>query len=135
MPMVSAEVEVSRPVADVFRYLRDRYTSSTFRSVCMKAKGYVPECQCLEERENEHLVFWVAGRDGLLRFRISGWKWTYDLVPVGSDETRVAITYRWSPWVSLLSMFTARGQAANELTETALALDALAANKSMEADQ
>jgi hypothetical protein len=99
----------------------------------MMAKGYVPEVHCVEEQENERLSFSCAGRDSLLRFKTGSWTWTYQLTRLESDRTKVAITYQWSAWLSLLSVFTARLQAANELIETAMALDALAANRELKA--
>jgi len=129
MPKVYGEVNVACPAAQVYAYLRDRYKTATFRSICMMTKGYVPDIHCVEERENERLSFSVAGRDSLLRFKTGSWAWTYQLTRVGSDRTSVAITYQWGILLSLLSVFTARHQAANELVETAMALDALATSK------
>ena len=96
----------------------------------MTTKGYVPEIQCLEEQANERLFFAVAGRDSLLHFKVKGWKWEYRLSVIGDEGTKVGITYRWGIGFSLLSAFTARFQAANEIAETALALHALAAKNS-----
>jgi hypothetical protein len=99
----------------------------------MMTKGYVPKIHCVEEQENERLSFSVAGRDSLFRFKLGSWTWTYQMTSLERDRTKVAITYQWSIWLSLLSMFTVRHQAANELIETAMALDALAANKELKA--
>jgi hypothetical protein len=99
----------------------------------MTTKDYVPEIQCLEEHANKKLVFWVAGSDSLLRFKVPGWKWEYRLSAIGDESTKVGITYQWGIGLSLLSAFTARFQAANEIVETALALHAMEkANKRME---
>lgn len=129
MPTVYGELEIACPAAQVYAYLRDRYKTHVFRSVCMMTKGYVPDVHGIEEQENERLSFTVASRDSLLRFKTAGWTWTYHLTRLESDRTKVAITYQWGLLLSLLSMFTARGQAASELIETAMALDALAANR------
>ena len=62
MPTVYGELEIAWPTAQVYEYLRDRYKTHVFHSVCMMTKGYVPEVHCVEEQENERLVFSVAGR-------------------------------------------------------------------------
>lgn len=44
-----------------------------------------------------HAISWLPGYDtgdGSLGF--GGWVWRYDLVPVGSSETEVTLTYDWS---------------------------------------
>ena len=133
MPTVYGELEIACPTAQVYAYLRDRYKTDVFRSVCMMTKGYVPEVRCVEELEDERVSFSVAGRDSLLRINISSWVWTYQLTRLDDDRTTVVITYKWSVLLSLLSMFTARLQAANELVETALALEALATNNQLKA--
>ena len=134
MPAVYGELEIPCPTGQVYAYLRDRYKTDIFRSVCMMTKGYVPEIQCVEQQENECLSFSVAARDSLLRFKTGSWAWTYQLTRLTDSRTKVAITYEWSVLLSLLSAFTIRHQATNDLIETALALDALAANKSAEVD-
>ena len=134
MPAVYGELDIACPTGQVYAYLRDRYKTDVFRSVSMMTKGYVPDIQCVEQQENERLSFSVAGRDSLLHFNVGSWAWTYQLTRLTDNITKVAITYEWSVLISLLSAFTARFQAANELVETALALDALAANKSAEGD-
>jgi len=125
MSTIHGEVSICRPVSLVYGYLRSRYESEMFRSICMTTKDYVPEIQCLEERGNERLSFSVAGRDALLGFKVPGWKWEYRLSAIGNEGTKVGITYQWGIGLSLLSAFTARFQAANEIVETALALHAL----------
>ena len=50
----------------------------------------------------------------------------YDMIPAGDSLTQVNIWYRWGLFMSFITMFTVRHQAANELIETALALEALA---------
>jgi hypothetical protein len=126
MGTVCAEVEIDCPVEKVYAYLKNRYTSEVFRSACMQAKGYVPDVACVDEREGEQLKFTVSGRDSLLRFKVGSWWWTYRLTRRSGERTAVLITYGWSVWLSLLSAFTLRPQAANEIAEAALALDALA---------
>ncbi len=126
MPSVYGEVTVARPVGEVYAYLKERYQSHVFRSVCMMTKGYVPEIACVAEQANERLTFRAAGRDSLLRFTMGGWTWSYDLASLAPAQTKVAITYRWSVWMSIISLFTVRHQAANELIETAMALEAMA---------
>ena len=131
MSTIHGEVSICRPVSDVYAYLRNRYESEVFRSICMTAKGRVLEIQCLEEQANERLSFSVAGSDSLLGFKTPGWKWEYRLSAIGDEGTKVGITYRWGIGLSLLSAFTAGAQAANEIIETALALHALEANKTL----
>lgn len=126
MPTLYAELEIACPAAKVYAYLRDRYKTHVFRSVCMMTKGYVPEIDCVEAQENQRLSFYVAGRDCLTRMKTGGWTWTYQLTRLDGDRAKVEITYRWSIAMALLSMFTIRHQAANEAVETAMALDGLA---------
>ncbi|MHC4445917.1 MAG: hypothetical protein ACYTA5_25255 [Planctomycetota bacterium] len=135
MPTVYGELEIGCSAAQVYAYLRDRYKTDVFRSVCMMVKGYVPEIQCVDEQENERLSFSVAAQDVLLRIKTGNWVWTYELTRLEDDKTKVSITYEWSVLLSLFSMFTIRHQAVNELIETALALDALAANNKLKATQ
>ena len=126
---VYAELEVGCPIAETYAYLKDRYKTDVYRSVCMMTKGYVPEIQTVEEQENKRLTFYVAGRDALLKFKTPGWRWTYELARLDDHKTKVALTYQWGLLLLLLSAFTIRHQAANELVETALALEALAAKR------
>ena len=133
MPTVYGELEIACPTPQVYAYLRGRYNTPAFRSICMMAKGYVPEIHCVEEQENERLSFSVAGRDILLHFKTGSWTWTYELTRLESDRTKVAITYRWDIWLSLASLFTIRLQAAGELIATAMALEALGATKEVKA--
>lgn len=126
MGRVYGELEIACPAAQVYAYLRDRHKTHVYRSVCMMTKGYVPEIRCVAEQENERLSFSVAARDALFRFKTGSWRWTYELTRLEDDRTKVTITYQWSVLLSLLSAFTVRHQAANEVIETALALDALA---------
>ena len=135
MSTVYGQVETECPITIVYAYLKGRYQGDTFRSVSMMTRGYVPEVHRLEEQENERLSFRVAGRDSLLHFKTRSWRWTYELTPLHDGRTKVAITYEWDLLFSLLTMFTARGQAANELTETALAIDALTASKRLQPDR
>jgi hypothetical protein len=101
----------------------------------MATKGYVPEIHRIEEQANQRLKFSVAGRDSLLRCRTPGWKWEYRLSSFANEKTKVVITYQWGIGLALLSAFTARAQAANEIVETALALHALEeANKWAQTD-
>ena len=57
--------------------------------------------------------------------KISSWTWTYELIPISEESTRVSIEYRWGLMLSFLALSTAGHQAANEITETAMALNAL----------
>lgn len=94
MPTVHGELEIACPTARVYEYLSGRYKTQLFHCVCMMAKGYVPEIQCVEEQENKRLSFSVASRDSLFRFKIGSWTWTYDLTCLESGRTKIAITYQ-----------------------------------------
>ena len=134
MPTVYGELEIACPTAQVYAYLRDRYKTDIFRSVSMMTRGYVPEIQCIDEQKDERLSFSASARDCLLHFKAGSWTWTYQLTRLEKDKTKVAVTYEWSILLSLLSMFTVRGQAANELSETALALVALGSEQGAATD-
>jgi hypothetical protein len=125
MPSVSASVDVSAPHAIVYQYLQTRYDSETHRSASLATKGYVPNVTCLEAAPNNRLVFQVRGRDTILRIFVGGWRWTYEIETVNESVSRVRITYRWGWEMSLLGAGTIGHQACNEITETAMALDAL----------
>lgn len=45
-----------------------------------------------------HAIAWKPGyeADETGRLEFGGWLWRYDLVPVGSSQTRVTLTYDWS---------------------------------------
>jgi hypothetical protein len=83
----------------------------------------------VESDEPHYLCFWVKGREG-----IGGWEWDYQLRAVAETATEVTICYRWSWVFSLLGAGTMRHQAANELVETAMALDALGWRESVGQD-
>jgi len=125
MGMIYGEISIARPVSQVYAYLKNRYNSDVFESICKMTKGYVPKVECLEEVEDERLSFRVPARDTVLLFRIGSWTWSYQLTAIGDGLTKVGITYEWGIWLDLVTMFTAKHQAANELVETALAIDAL----------
>jgi uncharacterized protein YndB with AHSA1/START domain len=51
----------------------------------------------VEVFEPPHAIAWLPGQgpdNASLEF--GGWLWRYDLEPVGSDQTRVTLTYDWS---------------------------------------
>ena len=126
MPSLEASVTVPLPRARVYHYLRGRYEMPTFKYAALEAKGYMPRIERVVDDEPRKLVFWVRGRDGLLKFPIGGWRWSYDLASASGSETKVTIRYEWSWLMCLLTAWTVRLQAANELVETARALEALA---------
>lgn len=125
MPSVKATVEIPVEVPIVYRYLRDRYQSESFQSAWRSTKGYAPTISKVQEIEDEFLQFRVSGRDVFTNWSISSWTWSYDLRPTKESRAKVTIEYQWSWVLSVLSAWTVRHQAANELTETVLALDAL----------
>lgn len=125
MPSISATASVSAPASEVYRYLRDRYGRELHRTVSLETKGYIPAVKCVEELEPRRIIFQVRGRDPVLRFFIGGWTWCYDIEPDGETMSRVTIRYEWGWLMSILGAGTTRHQAANEIVETALALEAL----------
>jgi hypothetical protein len=125
MPSVSTSIEVAAPLRTVYAYLQSRYDREAHRSASLATKGYVPNIACLEAEPNKRLVFQVRGRDPLLRIFLAGWTWIYEIEPAGESASRVRMMYCWSWWMSLLGVGTTRHQACNEITETAMALDAL----------
>lgn len=126
MSSVSASIKVSAPAPVVYRYLRERYAREAYRSTSIATKGYVPAVTCIEEVENRRMAFRVQGRDPLLRDFLGSWTWAYEIEPMGDSSTQVIIRYTWSWLMSLLGVGTIRPQACNEITEAAMALDALA---------
>lgn len=125
MPLVSTTVVIAKPCETIYRYLQGRYQGQQYRAASMATKGYVPEVQCLSAELNRKLAFQVASRDPLLG-ATSGWKWEYELNPVGNETTQVLIRYSWGLGMSLLGAGTIHHQASNELVETVMALEALA---------
>lgn len=126
MPRVTATFNLPIPKARVYQYLRKRHDCDLYRTVSLATKGYVPPITCLEDVEDVKLCFRVPGRDVLLRIPMGSWKWCYELESLSDSETRITIWYEWSLLMTLLSAWTVRHQAANELVETALGLKALA---------
>lgn len=125
MPSKSCEVYVVAPPQIVYDYLQSRYDRDAHRSASLATKGYVPNTTCLEAVPSRRLVFQVSGHDPLLRIFLSGWTWIYEIEPASGSASRVTMTYHWSWWMSLLGAGTTSHQASNEITETAMALDAL----------
>lgn len=125
MPSLKATIEVPVKVSLTYRYLRDRYDGEAYRSACLATKGYVPPVARTENVENDTLGFYVPARDVLFQFPTGSWTWTYEFESVNPDQTRVSIEYTWSWVLSILSFWTIRHQAANELAETVMAIEAL----------
>ena len=126
MPSLSTTIEVPVDLPVVYRYLRDRYDGEAYRFASLSVKGYVPSVMRVVEIDNRSLRFTVPGRDPLLRMPIGSWTWGYDIESAAAGRTRITIEYTWSVLLSVLSAWTVRHQAANEIAETALALQALA---------
>jgi hypothetical protein len=125
MPSLTATVKVSAPAPLVFRYLSERYERPAHLEASMASKGYVAPIRRLECEEGQKLSFSCRGRDPVLRIWIGGWKWSYELASLDHSLTEVTIRYQWSWGMAILAAGTTKHQAANELTETAMALDAL----------
>jgi hypothetical protein len=130
MPSVHATVEVPVDSMRLYRYLQSRYDGEAYRAASMATRRYLPPVKCLEAIEGERLRFSVSAREALMHIRWSGWTWTYELEPVEQGRTRLTIRYEWSLLLSLLSGGSARLQAANELTQTVMAVEALAFDRS-----
>jgi len=125
MPHVSATITIPADVSVVYEYLATRYQGDPYRDACSQAKNYIPQIETVTENPNSLLRFRVAARDALLKFQLSGWEWQYELSTVADGATSIRITYEWSIFLSIIRAFTAGHQAANELTATVLALQAL----------
>jgi hypothetical protein len=125
MPSTSATLTVPAPVATVYRYLHERYDRPAHRDVSLACKGYVPPVTRLVAERPHRLSFSVQARDSLLPIFYGGWRWEYDLWPVGDSATQVRISYRWGWVMAFLGMGMIHHQACNEIVETAMALDAL----------
>jgi hypothetical protein len=119
---VSATLAVPVPVATVFAVLADPTTHSaidgtgwvqepvdrapltevgqTFRMDMYHANHPDGDYQVVNKvkvLDPPHAIGWLTGYqkdDGHLEF--GGWIWRYDLVPLGSSETEVTLTYDWS---------------------------------------
>jgi hypothetical protein len=130
MPSVHATIEVPVDSMRLYRYLRSRYDGEAYRAASMATKGYLPPVQCLEAIEGKRLRFSISARDAFLHIRYSGWTWTEELEPGEHGRTRLTIRYQWSWVLSLLSGGSARLQAATHLTQTVMAVEALAFDRS-----
>jgi len=137
MPFVSYSLKMFKKYAvintessseKVFEYLKHRYSSENYISASMQAKGYVPKILLTNEILNRELTFFVKARDSLLPISYSGWRWHYKLTELSANSTKVEITYSVGLFLFLMSATTALGQAANEIMETVLAIDALSKN-------
>lgn len=122
MPSVSVSVEFPASASTIYQYLRNRYDSETYKSASRQAIGYIPPVARLEDVPDARLRFTVS--DDSLGVSINAWTWTYDVQAAG-DRTRVTIEYTWSWVLSVLSLWTVRRQAANEIVETVMALEGL----------
>jgi hypothetical protein len=66
-------------------------------SMFLERFGHYEMANRVEVFDPPHSISWMPGHDsgdGIIRF--GGWIWRYDLVPVGSSETEVSLTYDWS---------------------------------------
>jgi hypothetical protein len=126
MPSIQASLRVSAPAPLVFRYLDERYQRQAHVETSLATKGYVPAIRCLAREEGEKLMYYCRGRDPMLRISIGGWKWSYEVASLDHSLTEVTIRYDWGWFTAMLGVGTMRHQAANELVETAMAIDGLA---------
>ena len=126
MPSVEAVVEIAADARLVYQYLHDRYDGEAYIAASLASKGYVPRVKRLESVDGRRLVFRVAGRDALTKIPTSSWKWSYEVEGIGEARSRVTIRYPWSCLLSLISLWSARLHACNEMAETVMALEGLA---------
>lgn len=126
MSRVSPTLVYALPAKRIYDYLRHRYDGDVFREASMAAKGYVPPIELVEASEPAKLVFTVPGRDGLLELAVGSWSWGYNIEAITEGQAKVTIWYEWGLGTGILGAGTVKLQAANEVVETAMALDALA---------
>ncbi|MGW8328648.1 polyketide cyclase [Streptomyces sp. NPDC055897] len=119
---VSAELTVAAPAATVFAVLADPTThaaidgtgwvqESVDRAPLTEAgqlfrmdmyhpnhpNGNYQVVNKVQVLEPPRAIGWLTGsRDDSGELEFGGWIWRYDLVPLGPDETEVALTYDWS---------------------------------------
>ena len=120
-----AILTIDAPKEKIFNYLISRYKSEAFIEASKLTKGYVPKVIQKECNEADSFEFSVRGRDPLSGIFIGGWKWGYKLTVLSELSTKVEIWYSYGLFMAFLGMGTIGHQAANEITETAMALDAL----------
>lgn len=125
MGKIKSTIKFNTEVDAVYKYLKERYSSERFKKASMDTKGYVPKVVLIEDEINSKLVFSAKGHDPLIKMKIGGWQWGYSLKKIGEKQTEVSLFYEWSSTMTLLSLWTIKHQAANELTETVMSLDAL----------
>jgi len=125
MGEISTKIEINIKTDIVYENLKERYNSQRFKNASLETKGYIPPIILKENKENSKLVFTSKGHDSLTKMKIGGWQWSYDLKELDGNRTEVIISYEWSLFMTIMSFFTVKHQAANELCETVLSLDAL----------
>ncbi len=120
-----ATITISTNCQKTYEYLRTRYDSEIHKSVSLATKGYIPPIIHVSEVKNERLAYKVAGHDYLLG-SLSNWEWGYELKVISDEITQVDIWYKWDLILAIFGIGTIGHQVANEMVETAMALDALA---------
>ena len=125
MNRLETTISIERSLGDVYNYLKNRYNSEQYQKVSKEIKGYLPEIKILADNDANELTFEVAAVDAITKWRSSGWKWGYVLNAQEAGHTSITIWYEWSSMLNITTMGTAQMQAANEITDTILALEAL----------
>lgn len=125
MGKIKSTIKINKEVDGIYKYLKERYNSERFKKVSIDTKGYVPKIVLTEDEINSKLVFTAKGHDPLTKMKIGGWEWGYKLKKIQEKQTEISLYYEWNSIMSFLSLWTIKHQAANELTETVMALDAL----------
>ena len=113
------------PIDQVYDYLEKRYNSTLYADASEQTKGYMPKIEIREATKNSFLSFYVKGHDPFTGLSVGSWKWSYTLTQEAGGMTKLKIAYEYGLFMSFISGGTVGHQAANEICETALALDAL----------
>ena len=126
MGYITTTITIQVPQSTIFFYLRERYNTELYKNTGQESIGYVPMPLCIKEVPFSEIEFEVEGRDTIFSsLKVQGWRWGYQIQPDSEGKTKVTLWYKWGLLLTLITFGTARGQACNELLETALALLAL----------
>jgi hypothetical protein len=125
MGKIKTIIEINMGIDVIYKNLKERYNSERFKKASIDTLGYVPQVKLIEDEVNSRIVFAAKANDTLTNIKLGGWKWGYLLQEIGENRTEVTIFYQWKFLMVLFSMGTIKHQAANELTETVMALDSL----------
>ncbi len=125
-----AIITIDVSIEDTFKYLSQKYDSTLYKEAAKMSLGYVPEIETQKCEENKSLEFSCKSRDPITKLKIGGWRWGYELSTTTEGKTKVEIWYSYSLFLALMGGGTIGHQAANEICETASALEALSRGRS-----